>query len=71
MATAEPEPTTTTSPRSATGVETGGRLNHPTVLPFTGLDLPRGAAVDSAGKVCLADFANDNVNDRVLKLPVH
>jgi serine/threonine protein kinase, bacterial len=40
-------------------------LGTQTVLPFTGLALPSGVAVDTAGNVYVAD----NGNSRVLKLP--
>jgi serine/threonine protein kinase, bacterial len=36
------------------------------VLPFTGLDGPRGVAVDSTGTL----YVTDVYNNRVLKLPV-
>jgi serine/threonine-protein kinase len=37
----------------------------PTELPFTGLSVPQGVAVDTAGNIYVAD----RNNDRVLKLP--
>ena len=37
----------------------------PTVLPFTGLQIPNDVAVDTAGTVYVADFNNN----RVVKLP--
>jgi serine/threonine-protein kinase len=56
-------------------LSTGGGGNSPTPvtpahssqtpLPFTGVDLPTGVAVDTAGNVYVADMSND----RVVKLP--
>jgi DNA-binding beta-propeller fold protein YncE len=37
----------------------------PSVLPFTGLNLPLGVAVDAAGNV----YVTDDSNQRVVKLP--
>jgi serine/threonine-protein kinase len=42
--------------------------NRQVVLPFAGLNLPQGVAVDRAGNVYVADRFNDS--GRVLKLPV-
>jgi serine/threonine-protein kinase len=41
--------------------------NNQVVLPFTGLNDPRGVAVDTAGTVYVANHGNN----QVLKLPPH
>jgi serine/threonine protein kinase, bacterial len=54
-----------TAPTSATNSSSSTPAYRPqTVLPFTGLDLPNGVAVDSSGTV----YVTDNTNSRVLKL---
>ena len=45
------------------GAEVGRGIEHPTVLPFTGLSSPYGVAVDAAGDVYVTDSSS-----RVLKL---
>ncbi|WP_433762262.1 hypothetical protein [Nocardia sp. CA-135398] len=44
----------------------GGAHSSQTALPFTGVTLPTGVAVDTAGTVYVTDMGND----RVVKLPV-
>ncbi len=43
-------------------------VSRQTVLPFTGLTLLQSVAVDSAGDVCVVDYARTDSPGRVVKL---
>ena len=59
-------PATSTSPTLNNRVlKLAAGSSTQTVLPFTGLNGPRGVAVDTAGNV----YVTDDGNNRVLKLP--